>query len=603
MRANGFVPAPNGPESLFDARFSAPSGPSVICMILFVVILARGSSTRADAPAQKVIDRVSSATAFVKQSQTGDGTAFCIRADGLFVTNVHVLQEMELLDEVPLIINSGSSGKEREVKAKLVSSNHQWDLALLKVDGRMDWPCLDIVDAEYEVRLGETAMAFGFPFGTAADPQGRNPAITMNQGRVSSLAHDDSGVLTDIRFDAAINPGNSGGPLVNEKGAVLGVVTARMPPPADRTSFAVGHKRLREFLKQPGLAFRGEVVPWDKRDTPMDFQIRVVTDFGATRPDSVEIELSADGKTKKVHRADLPADKNEIVISAAPDERKELKLLLRRTQSSGRPKEEELLQVDDRVIHPPSGKRLSDVARLIRMPNDRIGIDLRSGRLVRVDVKNLQDADKLLPRNVWDASTIHVDDQRAGYIDCTVRARKDDRILAESSVTFPLDQRPVFAQAPGDLPVLDGKGPLEELRIQTPMYGSVTFNIGQFGQKTENDDQSFTAVALFYQAGRNPPPGDFSLMGPFVRVNEKLWHYGVQTPRSRRPANFLPVALKDGVWDCEVVRDWSAGTTQKELLKGEVSVQHPEDRRTVVIVRTPKGKRATYRLRFYLRKE
>jgi len=71
---------------------------------------------------------------------------------------------------------------------------------------------------------------------------------------------------------------------------------------------------------------------------------------------------------------------------------------------------------------------------------------------------------------------------------------------------------------------------------------------------------------------------------------------------SQYPSNFLPVALKEGVWDCEVIRDWSAATNEKELQKGEVSLLHPQDDRLMVAVRTPKGKPATYRIQFFAKK-
>ncbi|MEQ9408978.1 MAG: DUF1080 domain-containing protein [Fuerstiella sp.] len=547
--------------------------------------------------AQTVTEKVTKATAFVKQTPVGDGTAFCIRADGLFVTNWHVVQNVPPFEEVPLILNSGQPGKERQVKARLLSLNRQWDLALLRVDGRNDWPALEIVAEDYKAELGQVVQAYGFPFGTI--PDGGNPSITMNQGRISSLSRDDDGSLSDIRFDAVVNPGNSGGPLVDEQGRVLGVVKAKI---GERTSFAVGFKRLREFLKQPGLSMETEVAAWDERGQPMDFHIRVVTDFGAIRPDSVEVEISADGETKQVHRADLPATQDQLVIKAAPDPRKELNLVLRRSHSSNKPKEEELLRVADRVIHAPTGTRISDIARLIRMPNDRVAVELRSGKSVKTELKNLVDAEKLLPNNAWDGSTVHVDDPRAGYIDCVVRARKDGEILKEASLTFPLTQRPVFAQFPGDPPVLGENGPLEEIQVQIPFEGSVTFNVGRFVQRSILEERSFTGIALVYPAGRQPPPGNFSLMGPFVRVNGKLWHYGVSAD-SRYPSNILPVDLKEGTWDCEVVRNWSAATEKKELLKGEVSIQHREDKRTVVTIRTPEGKNANYQLRFFVKQK
>ncbi|WP_169976861.1 S1C family serine protease [Tautonia rosea] len=562
-------------------------------MIVVATVLASSDALQAET----TIEQITKATAFVKQSDFGEGSAFCIRPDGLFVTNAHVLQSLQLLDEVPLIVNSGQFGQEQEVKATLLSAHHEWDLALLKVEGQTDWPFLEILSPDQELQLGQVVRAFGFPFGTL--PGGKNPSITMNQGRVSSLARDENGHLTDVRFDAAINPGNSGGPLVDEQGRVIGVVVAKMPPPAERTSFAVGYKRLLEFLKQPGLSMRTEVATWDDRDQPMEFHIRVISDFGAIRPDTIEVELSPDGETRNVQQAALAEDLDELVVNLAPDTRNDLQLLLRRGQSANEPTEDELLRIADQVIHPPSGTRLSDLARLIRVPKDQAALELRSGRSMRVELTDLVKADELLPPNVWNASTVHVDDPQAGYIDCVIRARRDGETLKEFALTFPLAQRPLFSQFPADPPVLDEQGALDALSIQIPLQGTVTFNVGRFIPQNGPMDQAFTAIALLYPGGRQPPPGNFSLMGPFIRINGKLWHYGMAPP-GPYPPNILPVALKEGFWDCEVLRDWSAATQDTTLQNGEVTIQHPEDDRSILTIRTPQGKPATYRIRFFV---
>ena len=235
--------------------------------VLIVAVCGSGGILEAET----VTEKVTKATAFVKQTPIGEGTAFCVRADGLFVTNWHVVQNVALLEEVPLILNSGQPGQERQVKARLLSISRQWALALLRVDGRKDWPVLEIVAEDHKVELGQVVQAYGFPFGTI--PDGGNPSITMNQGRISSLSRDEEGALSDIRFDAVVNLGNSGGPLVDEQGRVLGVVKAKI---GERTSFAVSFKRLREFLKQPGLSMETEPAAWDERGQPMEFHLSLI---------------------------------------------------------------------------------------------------------------------------------------------------------------------------------------------------------------------------------------------------------------------------------------------------------------------------------------
>ncbi|MCC9609426.1 serine protease [Blastopirellula sp. JC732] len=550
------------------------------------------------ARAQNVNQQAAAATAFVKQTELGEGTAFCIRADGLFVTNCHVLLQLELLSETTLVINSGQGDKQQEVKAKLLSTNLEWDLALLKVDGRNDWPTLDILAENEKLELGDEVLAFGFPFGTL--PEGKNPSITRDPGQITSLPQDENGNYTDIKFNAGVNPGNSGGPLVDAEGRVLGVVARKMAFPAVGTSFAISYQRLREFLKQPGLSAANDVSKWEDRNQAMDFQVRVITDFGAVRPDTIEVAVSADGETWRTTQTSLPADKDEVVVHLTPDPRKDLPLLLRRGHSFTKPTEKELLKIDDRVIHGATGTRLSDVARLVRIPNDEASLELRSGRGVKVSVKDLHRGEELLPAATWDSSTVHVDDPRKGAIDCVIRAKIGDQIVREVAMPFVFTQRPPFKNSPGDRPVISENGPVDNFHIQIPLQGQVTFNIGRFGRKTEQDDHYFTGFALAYASGQHTPPGNFSLWGPFIRVNGKMWHYAMAENSSLAP-NILSIELKDGEWDCEVARDWAAGAEGKDLQEGEVDIRYPVPNLTMVTLRTPQGKPATYRIRFFLK--
>ena len=100
--------------------------------VLIVAVCASGGILEAET----VTEKVAKATAFVKQTPIGEGTAVCDRADGLFVTNWHVVQNVAPLKEVPLILNSGQPGKERQVKARLLSINRHWDLALSQLSTR-----------------------------------------------------------------------------------------------------------------------------------------------------------------------------------------------------------------------------------------------------------------------------------------------------------------------------------------------------------------------------------------------------------------------------------------------------------------------------------
>ena len=76
-----------------------------------------------------------------------------------------------------------------------------------------------------ELKIGQIVIAIGNPFGLTGGP-------TVTAGIVSALNRSlqfENGILELIQTDAAINPGNSGGPLINTKGEVIGINTAKMP--------------------------------------------------------------------------------------------------------------------------------------------------------------------------------------------------------------------------------------------------------------------------------------------------------------------------------------------------------------------------------------
>lgn len=580
-----------------------------LCKAVIAALLATAATAR---PPEDLIERVTEATAFVKRTPAGEGTAFCIDPAGLFVTNLHVVDGVDLLATLPLVLDSGTP-RERTVLARVLSSSREWDLALLTVDGEAPLPFLPLLAVDEEPGLGNEVRAFGFPFGTLVD--GRNPSITMNQGRVSSLGRDEDGLLNHVRFDAVVNFGNSGGPLVDEQGRVVGVVTAKMAPPADRTSFAVSLLRLRGFLKQPGLGMRVDPIAWEDRGKAADFHIGLVTDFGSNefqpvQPDRVELDLSADsGETWQTSTADVDDDTKDVTISAVPDPRTELKLIVRLGQGP-QLKPGELVSLKDRVIYQKVNGKLSDATRLINMPGDKVQIELRRGGNPSVPAADLIDAEKYLSNGTWNASVVHIDDPHVGFIQARVRALAGDTLLTTVQRAFPLAERPLYAGFPGDPMRLDKERPADSVSVQLGLEGQTTIALGSVWQvpvmpntASPGDEQTdglpafrdVTGLLLRFPGGQKPP-GEHSLAGPFVRVNGRLWHYATPATNAH-PPNVLPIELVTGDWDCEVLRDFAAGTKEKEQLPGEVSIERV-DQGIAVNLSTPGGKRASYRLMF-----
>ena len=134
------------------------------------------------------------------------GSGFIISSDGYVLTNYHVVGEA---DEIVVRLQD-----RRELDAKLVGSDPQSDLALIKVDAS-DLPVVDIGSSD-DLNVGEWVLAIGAPFGFDSSV---TAGIVSAKGR--SLPSDN--YVPFIQTDVAINPGNSGGPLFNLKGQVVGI--------------------------------------------------------------------------------------------------------------------------------------------------------------------------------------------------------------------------------------------------------------------------------------------------------------------------------------------------------------------------------------------
>ena len=145
------------------------------------------------------------------QRQSGLGSGVVVSADGLVLTNNHVV---ESADEIEVAFHDG-----RKTKAKLVGADPESDLAVLRIIS--DKPLTPITFATAEsLRIGDVVLAIGNPFGVGQ---------TVTSGIVSALGRTHLGINTFENFiqtDAAINPGNSGGALVDSNGHLVGINTA-----------------------------------------------------------------------------------------------------------------------------------------------------------------------------------------------------------------------------------------------------------------------------------------------------------------------------------------------------------------------------------------
>src|SRR5918998_1756757 len=161
------------------------------------------------------------------QFQESSGSGFIVSKDGYILTNNHVVDEsnqvtVRLLDR-------------REFKAKVVGTDPNTDLAVLKIDATNLTPAP--LGSSTASRVGEWVLAVG-------NPLGDNLTFTVTSGIISAKGRtlalpgqSDRSIQDFIQTDAAINPGNSGGPLVSVRGQVIGVNSAI----ASRTGFYSGY--------------------------------------------------------------------------------------------------------------------------------------------------------------------------------------------------------------------------------------------------------------------------------------------------------------------------------------------------------------------------
>jgi serine protease Do len=138
--------------------------------------------------------------------QHAQGSGFLISADGLVLTNAHVVDGA---NEVTVKL-----ADHREFKAKVLGADRSSDIAVLKIDGH-DLPAVSLGDSD-QLGVGDYVLAIGEPFGLE---ETATAGIVSAKGR--SLPGD--GYVPFIQTDAAVNPGNSGGPLFDSTGAVVGI--------------------------------------------------------------------------------------------------------------------------------------------------------------------------------------------------------------------------------------------------------------------------------------------------------------------------------------------------------------------------------------------
>ena len=174
------------------------------------------------------------------------GTGFIFETDGHVATNNHVIAGA---DEVTVTLHDG-----REFPAKVVGTDADTDLAVLKIETDEDLPFVEFADSD-EVRVGDPVIAIGNPFGLGSSV---TAGIVSAEHRVIGAGRFDD----FMQIDAPINRGNSGGPTFNLEGKVIGINTAIHSPTGGNVGigFAIPANLASEIiadLQDDGIVERG----------------------------------------------------------------------------------------------------------------------------------------------------------------------------------------------------------------------------------------------------------------------------------------------------------------------------------------------------------
>ena len=168
----------------------------------------------------------------------GVGTGVIVDSKGYILTNSHVVSDGQAVD-VKVLFNDGST-----TQGKVLWNDAKLDLAVVKVE-KTGLTAAELGDSD-KVRVGDIAIAIGNPLGLEFQK-------SVTQGIISGLdrtIQTENETMTGLmQTDASINPGNSGGPLLNEKGQVIGINSAKVSS-AEGIGFSIPINTAKPIIEQ-----------------------------------------------------------------------------------------------------------------------------------------------------------------------------------------------------------------------------------------------------------------------------------------------------------------------------------------------------------------
>lgn len=267
------------------------------------------------------------------EQQEGMGSGIIFSEEGYILTNYHVVNGAK---KITVIFNNGSEGK--EIPAKLVNYDAAMDLAVIKLTENVKVPAVAQFGDSDSIQVGDPAIAIG-------NPLGKQFLGTVTSGVISAVNREvavEGQKQKYLQTDAAINPGNSGGALVNIYGQVIGINTAKIGgSQIEGLGFAIPINAVKpkiQNLIKPVLKMGIGVINIDDKlskehNLPIGVYIQQIEEFSPAQKagllpgdvitkfdgkkvktvqeindlkqkhnsgDSVEVEVTRDGKSKKL---------------------------------------------------------------------------------------------------------------------------------------------------------------------------------------------------------------------------------------------------------------------------------------------------------------
>ncbi|MBI1210078.1 MAG: Do family serine endopeptidase [Alphaproteobacteria bacterium] len=214
--------------------------------------------------------------------QSALGSGVIVRADGIIVTNHHVIDGA---DEIVVAL-----ADRREFEAKVILDDERTDLAVLRVNtGGKSLPYLTFHDSD-AAEVGDLVLAIGNPFGVGQ---------TVTSGIISATARTQAGINDYgffIQTDAAINPGNSGGALLTVDGKLVGINTAIYSRSGGSIGigFAIPSNMVKVVVDTAAGGGRQLARPWLSMDV-QDVTAEMAQTLGLERPVGVIVKTLAAG--------------------------------------------------------------------------------------------------------------------------------------------------------------------------------------------------------------------------------------------------------------------------------------------------------------------